>query len=71
MRVNDELARDLVGRVPGLAVIGDCAAPRRMTHAILEANLVVRAFDAGSRVRYLFRESELGEPHREVAEVVT
>lgn len=68
MHVNDELARDLVGRVPGLAVIGDCASPRRMTHAILEANLVVRAFNAGSRVQYLWRGSE---PQREVTEVVT
>jgi 2,4-dienoyl-CoA reductase (NADPH2) len=71
MHVNDALARDLQGRVPGLAVIGDCAAPRRMTHAVLEANLVLRAFDAGSRVPYLFRESEVGEPQSEVAEVVT
>jgi 2,4-dienoyl-CoA reductase (NADPH2) len=71
MHVNDELARDLVGRVPGLAVIGDCASPRRMTHAILEANLVVRAFDAGDRVPYLFRESELGERQREVTEAVS
>ena len=71
MHVYDALARDLQGRVPGLAVIGDCAAPRRMTHAVLEANLVLRAFDAGSRVPYLFRESEVGEPQSEVAEVVT
>jgi 2,4-dienoyl-CoA reductase-like NADH-dependent reductase (Old Yellow Enzyme family) len=48
MRVNDELLHELEGRVPTLAVIGDCGSPRRITHAVLDANTVVRRFDAGT-----------------------
>jgi hypothetical protein len=45
--VEDELLRELEGAVPALVAVGDCAAPRRMNHAVLEANLVLRRFDAG------------------------
>jgi 2,4-dienoyl-CoA reductase (NADPH2) len=48
LRANDELARALVGAGPALATIGDASAPRRLNHAVLDANLAVRAFDARS-----------------------
>jgi 2,4-dienoyl-CoA reductase-like NADH-dependent reductase (Old Yellow Enzyme family) len=47
LRVNDELLHELEGDVPALAVVGDCAAPRRITHAVLDANMVIRQFNAG------------------------
>jgi 2,4-dienoyl-CoA reductase (NADPH2) len=47
LRANDELARALAGAGPALATIGDASAPRRLNHAVLDANLAVRAFDAG------------------------
>jgi 2,4-dienoyl-CoA reductase (NADPH2) len=46
LRVEDGLARELDGRVPVL-VIGDSAAPRRLTHAVLDANLAIQRLDAG------------------------
>jgi 2,4-dienoyl-CoA reductase (NADPH2) len=45
--VEDGLVRVLDGKVPALVAIGDCAAPRRMNHAVLEANLAVRRFAEG------------------------
>ena len=33
--------------VPALVAIGDCAAPRRLNHAVLEANLALRRFHEG------------------------
>jgi 2,4-dienoyl-CoA reductase (NADPH2) len=45
--VEDELVRHLDGDVPALVAIGDCAAPRRMNHAVLEANLAVLRFEQG------------------------
>jgi 2,4-dienoyl-CoA reductase (NADPH2) len=47
LRSNDELARELEGGVAALALIGDCASPRRLTHAVLEANRAMRRFTAG------------------------
>jgi 2,4-dienoyl-CoA reductase (NADPH2) len=47
LRANDRLARALAGTGPAVAAIGDAAAPRRLNHAVLDANLAVRAFDAG------------------------
>jgi 2,4-dienoyl-CoA reductase (NADPH2) len=47
LRVNDNLARELEGAGPALATIGDASAPRRLNHAVLDANLALRAFDAG------------------------
>ena len=55
MGVNDEIVDQLEGKVAALAVIGDCGSPRRLTHAILEANQVVRQFNAGNPVPYLWR----------------
>jgi len=49
LRVDDELANELDGEVPALAVIGDCAAPRRLSHAILDANRALRRFNAGAQ----------------------
>ena len=49
LRVNDELALELQGSVPALAVIGDCASPRRLNHAVLEANRAIRRFNAGEQ----------------------
>jgi 2,4-dienoyl-CoA reductase (NADPH2) len=45
--VNDELLRELDGAGPSLAAIGDCASPRRLSHAVLDANKALRAFEAG------------------------
>jgi 2,4-dienoyl-CoA reductase-like NADH-dependent reductase (Old Yellow Enzyme family) len=45
--VNDGLLRGLDGSVPALAAIGDCASPRRLTHAVLDANIALRRFDEG------------------------
>ncbi len=44
---NAGLAHDLDGRVAAIAVIGDGAAPRRLTHAVLDANRTLRRFHAG------------------------
>jgi 2,4-dienoyl-CoA reductase (NADPH2) len=47
LRVEDVLVHELAGTVPALVAIGDCAAPRRLNHAVLDANLAVRRFDEG------------------------
>src|SRR5204863_2032711 len=47
LRVHDELPRALDGAGPALALVGDCASPRRLTHAVLDADLAVRRFDEG------------------------
>jgi 2,4-dienoyl-CoA reductase (NADPH2) len=46
-RVNDELIRALDGAGPALVAVGDCAAARRLNHAVLEANLALRRFAEG------------------------
>ena len=43
----DGLVTDLDGAVPALVAIGDCASPRRLNHAVLEANVAVRRFHEG------------------------
>jgi 2,4-dienoyl-CoA reductase (NADPH2) len=47
LAVEDELVAALEGAVPALVAIGDCAAPRRMSHAVLEANVALRRFEEG------------------------
>ncbi len=47
LRANDGLARALDGAGPAVATIGDASAPRRLNHAVLDANLALRAFDDG------------------------
>ena len=47
LQVEDALARELDTRVPTF-VIGDSAAPRCLTHAVLDANLAIRRLDAGT-----------------------
>ena len=47
MRANDGLIRELEGAGPALATIGDASAPRRLNHAIFDANLAIARFDAG------------------------
>jgi 2,4-dienoyl-CoA reductase (NADPH2) len=47
LQPNSELAHALDGRIDAIAVVGDCAAPRRLTHAILDANRALRRFHAG------------------------
>jgi 2,4-dienoyl-CoA reductase (NADPH2) len=47
LRANDGLARALDGAGPAVTTIGDATAPRRLNHAVLDANLAIRAFDAG------------------------
>lgn len=49
LRSDDELARQLDGAVPAIAVIGDAASPRRINHAVLEANQALRRFNAGEQ----------------------
>jgi 2,4-dienoyl-CoA reductase-like NADH-dependent reductase (Old Yellow Enzyme family) len=70
MRVNDELARELDGAAPAVAMIGDCLSPRRITQAMLEANLAVRALDRGMSVPYLWRHPGVHEAQPPVTEVV-
>ena len=45
--VNDGLLLELDGAVPALAAVGDCASPRRLSHAVLEANLALQRAEAG------------------------
>ncbi len=45
MRANNELVLALEGAGPALALIGDASAPRRLNHAVLDANLAVKRFD--------------------------
>ena len=47
LRADTTLAGELDGRIASIAVIGDCAAPRRLTHAVLDANRTVRRFNSG------------------------
>jgi 2,4-dienoyl-CoA reductase (NADPH2) len=47
LRANDDLARELDGEVPALALIGDCSSPRRLTHAVLDANSALRHYAEG------------------------
>jgi 2,4-dienoyl-CoA reductase (NADPH2) len=43
----DGLLGELDGAVPALVAVGDCAAPRRLSHAVLEANIALRRFHEG------------------------
>jgi 2,4-dienoyl-CoA reductase (NADPH2) len=47
LRPTDGLVAELDGAVPALVAIGDCASPRRLNHAVLEANLAIRRFHEG------------------------
>ena len=47
LRVDDGLVAELDGAGPALVAIGDCASPRRLNHAVLEANLALRRFHEG------------------------
>jgi 2,4-dienoyl-CoA reductase (NADPH2) len=47
LAANAELAEELAGVVGVLAPVGDCVAPRRMSHAILDANRVMRRLRSG------------------------
>jgi 2,4-dienoyl-CoA reductase-like NADH-dependent reductase (Old Yellow Enzyme family) len=44
---DDALLRELDGEVPALVAVGDCSAARRLTHAVLDANIALRQFDEG------------------------
>jgi NADPH-dependent 2,4-dienoyl-CoA reductase/sulfur reductase-like enzyme len=44
---NGALLHELDGEVPALVSIGDCSSARRLTHAVLDANVALRRFDAG------------------------
>jgi 2,4-dienoyl-CoA reductase-like NADH-dependent reductase (Old Yellow Enzyme family) len=44
---NGSLLHELDGEVPALVSIGDCSSARRLTHAVLDANVALRRFDAG------------------------
>jgi len=43
----DGLVAELEGAGPALVQIGDCASPRRLNHAVLEANVAIRRFHEG------------------------
>lgn len=43
----DGLALEMTGQVPAIIGIGDCVAPRRLSHAVLDANLVLRRLEVG------------------------
>ena len=47
LAAEDELVRELDGSGPALVAIGDAAAPRRISHAVLEANVALRRFEQG------------------------
>jgi 2,4-dienoyl-CoA reductase-like NADH-dependent reductase (Old Yellow Enzyme family) len=47
LHANDELLRELDGEVPALVAVGDASSARRLSHAVLDANLAVRQFDTG------------------------
>ncbi len=47
LRPADTLLRELAGAVPALVAVGDCSAARRLTHAVLDANVAIRHFDEG------------------------
>jgi len=47
LRPNDELLHELDGRVPALGSIGDASSARRLSHAVLDANRIVRRFHEG------------------------
>jgi 2,4-dienoyl-CoA reductase-like NADH-dependent reductase (Old Yellow Enzyme family) len=47
LRADAHLAFELDGQIGAIAVIGDCAAPRRLTHAVLDANRAIRRFAGG------------------------
>jgi len=44
---DDRLVQEMTGEVPAIIAIGDCVAPRRLSHAVLDANLALRRFEAG------------------------
>jgi 2,4-dienoyl-CoA reductase (NADPH2) len=54
LRANDRLARELDGVGPTVVTIGDALSPRRLNHAVLDANLALRAFEAGRLTRAAF-----------------
>ncbi len=47
LAAEDELVRELDGSGPALVAIGDAAAPRRISHAVLEANVALQRFEQG------------------------
>jgi 2,4-dienoyl-CoA reductase (NADPH2) len=47
LHANDDLLRQLDGEVPAVVAVGDCSSARRLSHAVLDANLALRQFDAG------------------------
>jgi 2,4-dienoyl-CoA reductase (NADPH2) len=44
---NGALLHELDGEVPALVSIGDCSSARRLSHAVLDANVALRRFHAG------------------------
>ncbi|MHB8335057.1 MAG: oxidoreductase [Acidimicrobiales bacterium] len=48
LKMNDALAHELEGKVAAIASIGDSVAPRRLSHAVADASLVLHAFEAGT-----------------------
>jgi len=46
--INDALAFALDGKVPAITCIGDSVAPRRLSHAVADASITLRAFEAGT-----------------------
>lgn len=48
LTMNNQLALELDGRVGAIASIGDSVSPRRLSHAVTDASLVLNAFEAGT-----------------------
>jgi NADPH-dependent 2,4-dienoyl-CoA reductase/sulfur reductase-like enzyme len=47
LHARDALLRELDGVGPAVAAIGDCSSPRRLSHAVLDANTAIHRFEAG------------------------
>jgi 2,4-dienoyl-CoA reductase (NADPH2) len=47
LRANDDLLLELEDQVPALVAIGDCSSARRLSHAVLDANVALRQFHEG------------------------
>jgi 2,4-dienoyl-CoA reductase-like NADH-dependent reductase (Old Yellow Enzyme family) len=47
LAANDGLLRELEDSGPMIVAVGDCSAPRRLSHAVLDANVALRRFEQG------------------------
>jgi 2,4-dienoyl-CoA reductase (NADPH2) len=52
LSADDGLLHELEESGPAIVAIGDCSAPRRLSHAVLEANIALRRFEEGRLSRH-------------------